>query len=209
MPNLQTGSITTGPQGQDATLTALSPLIVVKVGNNPVGAIQSITITEERQITMVDEVGTDGHIDSAPSRSTNISIDCTRIRFDRMRITEAFSRDYLHIHSQRIPFDIEIYDNWQGNGNNAIITTIKNVWIGRLNVRYQAENFIIADEMSGQAETIYSTLNGKAVLASGHGGIGGMQLDVDSIELDADQGNRLGSLDAPDLIDAYFGGSVP
>src|SRR5690606_7889342 len=125
----QTGSILEGSNGANRTGTALSTHVVIRVGMNPVGAIQNITIQERRSVNPVDEVGTDGHIDSAPVKSTDITGSCKRIRYDRLRIAEAFSRGFLHVKSQRIPFDIDIYDKWNGDNENMIVTTIKNVWI--------------------------------------------------------------------------------
>jgi hypothetical protein len=198
----QTGSVIEGPNGQDRTGTSLSTMIVIRVGNNPVGAIQNIRITEERTITMVDEVGTDGHIDSAPTRSSNFSFECRRVRYDRMRITEAFSRDFLHVHSQRIPFDIDIYDEWNGDGSNAIVTTMKNIWISNLNYDYQVDNWIVFDSMSGMAETMFSTLNGG--LAATGGVRGSAILQDNPTEQQSDVGQRRGTMDVPGLISDYF-----
>ena len=198
---LQTGSVIEN-NGRDATFTGISTNIVIKVGAYAVGAIQSISITEQRNITMVDEVGTDGHIDSVPTKSTDISGSCRRIRFDRLRISEAFGRDFLHVKSQRIPFDIDIYDNWNGNGNNAIITTIKNVWIEQIQYEYAAENWIIADNMNWKAETIYSTLNGGPAATGGV--IGSQILQLNATEQSADIGSLRGSLAVPGLITDFF-----
>jgi hypothetical protein len=198
----QTGSIIQGPQGQDATFTGLSTNIVIKVGGTAVGAIQSISVREQRNILMIDEVGTDGHIDSTPSKSTDISGECRRTRFDRLRVAEAFSRDFLHVHAQRIPFDIDIYDNWNGDGSNAIITTIRNVWIQSISYQYQSENFVIIDDMAFVAETIYSTLNGSNAATGGL--LGSSILQQNPIELQSDVGARRGSLDAPGLISDFF-----
>lgn len=197
-----TGSIIDDPKsGGNSTRTGISTNIVVKVGNTAVGAIQSIHITEKRTVHMIDEIGTDGHIDSVPIKATDISGTCTRTRFDLLRMTEAFSRDFLHVHAQRIPFDIDIYDNWNGNGSNAIITTIRNVWITNLDYNIQAENWIIIDNMTFEAEAIYSTLNGGNAATSG---ARGFALDRNSIELQADAGLRRGALDAPNLINDFF-----
>ncbi len=76
----QTQSIIENANGSNRTGTALSTHIVIRVGLNPVGAIQNIDIKEDRTVTPIDEVGTDGHIDSAPTKSTNISGTCRRIR---------------------------------------------------------------------------------------------------------------------------------
>jgi len=196
-----TGSIIDGPNGQDSTRTGISTNIVIKVAGNAVGAIQSIQVREQRTIGMIDEVGTDGHIDSVPTKSTDISGECRRTRFDLLRIASAFSRDFLHVDAQRIPFDIDIYDNWNGDGSNSIITTIRNVWIVSISYQYQADNWVIIDEMSFQAEAIYSTLNAGPAST---GGARGLVLQNNPIEVQADTGMRRGALDAPGLISDYF-----
>jgi hypothetical protein len=197
-----TGSILSGPNGTNKTSTGLSTNIIIKVGPNTVGAIQNISYDESRPISMITELGTDGVIDSAPEKSTTISGSCTRIRFDRMRIAEAFGRGFIHVKSQRVPFDIQIIDNWNGDGNGSLITTIKNVWINKLGATYSATEFIITDKMDWNAETIYTTLaNGPA---AGSGGERGMPIAIDSIEQNADSGGRRGSMDVPGLLKAFL-----
>lgn len=199
---LQTGSIVDGPSGHNSTRTGISTNIVIKVGNTAVGAIQSIQVREQRNIQMIDEVGTDGHIDSVPIKSTDISGECRRTRFDRLRVSEAFSRDFLHVHAQRIPFDIDIYDNWNGDGSNAIITTIRNVWIQSISYSYTADNWVIIDDMSFVAEAIYSTINGQNAAQGGERG--SQILQINPIELEADRGARRGALSVPGLIGDFF-----
>lgn len=197
-----TGSTLLGPNGANKTSTGISTNIVIKVGPNTVGAVQELSITENRPIFMVDEVGTDGHIDSVPNKSTDISGNCSRIRFDRMRIAEAFSRGFVHVAAQRVPFDIVIIDNWNGDGNSALITTIKNVWIEQISYAYRISDWVITDQMNWKAETIYTTLaNGNAAI---EGGERNMPLAVDPIEQSTDIGGRRGSLDAPGLLQAFL-----
>lgn len=200
-------------QGHDNTNTGISTNILITVGPNPVGAIQNITINETRQIKMIDEVGTDGHIDSVPNQSTNITGTCSRIRYDRMRISEAFSRSFVHVHSQRVPFNIVIIDAWNGNTLNLadtsqdIITTINNVWISDIHYSYQTNDWVIVDEMSFQAETIYSTLGGGSTPAS-QGGTRNIPLAILSpasdVERAADIGTLRGSLDQPGLLNNFL-----
>jgi hypothetical protein len=196
-----TGSIIEGPNGQDRTGTAISTNIVIQVNNTAVGAIQTLSVREQRTITMIDEVGTDGHIDSVPTKSTDISGECRRIRYDLLRVGPAFSRDFFHVASQRIPFDIVIQDRWNGDGSNAIITTIKNVWIQSIGYAYNADNWLIIDDMSWVAEDIFSTLNGGLAATSGPRGF---TLQQDTIEQATDQGSFRGSLSAPGLINEFF-----
>ncbi len=105
-----TGSILQGTDGENQTRTGVSTNIIIKVSGNAIGAIQDFSITEARSIASIDEVGTDGHVDSVPNKSTDVSGTCQRIRFDNLRIAEAFSRDFIHASAQRIPFDIVIFD---------------------------------------------------------------------------------------------------
>jgi hypothetical protein len=199
VPTLNTQSIISN-NGNDSTNVALSTFIIIQVNGNPVGAIQSLSVDEARTIQMVDEVGTDGHIDSAPTKSTDITGTCTRIRYNLMRITSAFGRDFLHAHSQRIPFDITILDNWNGSGSNSVITVIENVWINKIGYAYQDKDWLITDTMSWQAERIYSTLNNNPASTSGNRGFG---LQVDAIEKLADTG-LTGALNLGGLVTEFF-----
>ncbi len=190
--------------GNNRTATHLSTNIVVKVDGNIIGAIKSLSINESRDIRMISEVGTDGVIDSAPSSSTQISGSCSRTRFARMRVAEAFGRSFIHVHSQRIPFDIEIQDIFHDSDpTNAIITTIKNVWIAGIRYEYQSDDFIIVDNMEWKAERIYSILNnGNVAQAVANGRANPIILNA--FEQEADRGQFTGALDAGGLLNAFL-----
>lgn len=193
----QTQSIIENPNGSNRTGTALSTHIVIRVGLQAVGAIQNMEIREERSVQPIDEVGMDGHIDSAPTKSTNISGTCRRVRYDRLRVAEAFSRGFLHAKSQRIPFNIDIYDKWNGDGTDSVIVTvIKNVWITGIDYSYAADNWVITDNMSWIAEDISSSIQGTGTAATG--GSRGLiqQTDSENIESLADRGFLRGALDS-------------
>lgn len=195
--------------GRNVTRTGVSTNIIIQVDGNPIGAIQSLNINESRSIKMIDEVGTDGHIDSVPSKSTDISGSCKRVRFDNMRVATAFSRGFVHVAAQRIPFDIVILDIFAAdeddadgfNGSDNVITTvIKNVWIKSIKVGYTSDNFVISEDMDWEAEHIYS------YLGQGQPAVPGPEarqipiIDNDAFERAADMGQRRGALDAAGLI---------
>jgi len=204
-PNTRSILKNTGSATINRTGIGLSTMILIKVGTEPVGAVQSLSINETRNVQMIDEVGTDGHIDSAPNQSTQIEGSCERIRFDRLRITEAFSRGFLHVKSQRIPFDIEIIDQFNGaiGSGSEVVTIIENVWIKSISYNIQAGNWIISDTMQWTAETIYSRI-GDGEQPAAQGGERGIPLQYNQYELAADVGKRRGSMDAPGLITAAF-----
>ena len=203
----QTGSQLYNDDGSNRTGTSLSTMIVVLVNNNPVGAIQTLSISERRSVKMIPEIGLDGFVDSAPNQATEISGNCTRVRLDRMRATEAFSRGFIHLASQRIPFDIQIIDRFVGASmDEAIVTMVRNVWLTDVSTDYSASDYVIADKISWKAEQIFSYIQGNGSAAA-TGGTRGMPLQIDSVERSTDIGGRRGSLDAPGLISAVFAAS--
>ena len=199
-----THSTLTRSDGLNKTSTSISTHMIIMVNDKPVGAIKTLSIQESRDVKMIDEVGTDGHIDSVPTRSTNITGSCERIRFDRQRIAEAFGRSFIHVSSQAYPFDIVIMDRQKFDASNHITTVIKNVWIKNISYAYNSDDWIITDKMDWEAEAIYSFINGNKSVAQGGEraevfGYGGEEW----IERKTDTGRegRRGSLDASGLID--------
>jgi len=202
MPTRNTATALNDSEGQNRTGTHLSTNIIIKVDGNTLGAVQSLEITEARGIKMIDEVGTDGHIDSAPNTSTNITGSCNRIRFDKMRIAQAFSRGFVHVHAQRVPFNIEIQDIFHDSDpSNAVITVLENVWIQDIRYSYQTSDYVIAETMSFQAERIYTMLNNTNMV---QGGPNGSTIILNSYEQQADVGAFTGSIDAAGLINAFL-----
>jgi hypothetical protein len=197
------------PLYQNRTGTHLSTNIIILVNNRALAAVKTLAITESRGIQMINEIGTDGHIDSAPNKSTDISGSCQRTRFNRTRIAEAFDRGFIHVAAQRVPFEIVVQDNFQGSDDaSTVITTIRNVWIERIEVTVSAEDFIIVENMNWQAESIDSVLgNGQNVVGSVHNGNGTTNI-INPFEASADRGNFRGALDGAGLINAFANGTL-
>lgn len=198
---LNTGSTVTLPTGKNKTSTALSTNIVVLVNKTPVGAIQSISITENRPGNLIYELGTDGAIDSHPKSSTTYTVNCKRTRFDKLRIAQAFGRGFIHPQSQRYPFDVVIIDRQSDDESNHIITTLKNCWITKVSYSYSSNEWAIAEDMDLQIETLFSTLGAGANPVGDI--IAPRLIDAfkNEIERSTDVGVRRGSLDASGLID--------
>lgn len=197
-----TGSLLEADGGLNRTGTAVSTNIIIEVDGNSVGAIKSMSIREERRIASIDEVGTDGHIDSVPQSSTDITGSCSRTRFDNLRIASAFSRGFIHVAAQRIPFDIVIKDIFAGSDpSTTLVTTIKNVWIRQISVDYKSDDFVIVDSMDWVAETIFTTLGANSNAVPGAAGGRNLQItDINAVERAADRGDRRGALDAAGLL---------
>lgn len=223
-----TGSTIQLNDGVNKTSTSISTNIVIMVNNQAVGAVQSFLINETRPLKNVNEVGTDGIVDITPNQSATFGGTCSRIRFDRMRIAEAFSRGFVHVHSQVYPFDIVILDRQKRDQSLQISTVIKNVWIKSMSYTYNANDWVITDTMGWDAETIFSFLGGgggpgeNSVAIGGERGIkhfGGGQNGEGTIILgngvtnieqlvDTGSGGRRGSMDAAGIIDLADSGSL-
>ena len=200
-----TNSTLTYPGGQNKTSTAISVNILITVrsptGNIPVGAIQTLSVSETRNIKMINEISTDGSIDSTPDSSTVITGSCDRIRFDRLRITEAFGRGFLHVASQAYPFDIVIFDKQKLAQGSQISTVIKNVWIKSLDYSYSSSDWVIMDRMTWQAEKIFSILNNGSSTPAAQGGEIAIPFSNIPVERAADTSIQGGSLSATSILD--------
>jgi hypothetical protein len=191
--------------GTNTTNTAISTNILLAVrtpsGYQPIGAVQSMAISEKRAIKMIDEVGTDGHIDSVPNQSTNITGTCQRVRFQKLRVAESFDRGFLHVAAQVYPFDIVIFDKQKFNPIAQVTTVIKNVWISGIDYTYQVSDWVITDSMTWEAEHIYSTVNGGPAAVGGQDNLykpfgGTNRPNWIETQTDMGSGGRRGSLDA-------------
>ena len=183
------------------TGTHLSTNIFIAVEGRPVAAIKSLQVTEQRTIAKISEVGTDGLIDSAPQSSTTYTVTCQRTRFDGKRVAEGFYRGFVHVAAQRVPFDIEIYDLIQGDGNQTVITTIENCWINNISYTYSADDFVIVDNMNLDAESIKSVRDGGESAISDPS----RAIAINPFEQQADVGEFRGAMDAAGLINAFDG----
>ncbi len=190
------------------TNSGLSTQIIIKVFNSPVGALQELTASQNRPLTRIKEIGTDGNIEIVPSSATDFSLSVRRIVFDQLRLPESFSRGFRFINSQRIPFDIDIIDvsgtepNVSDDDGNKVIMTYKNCWFTRYDTPYSADNYIITETAEIWCETAYAVQLGR------DGSLRPVERQVDSggVEAEVNSGRRLGSMDAAGLLNSLFSG---
>ena len=192
------------------TRTGLSTQVLIYVSGAPVGAIQSFQINQNRQTKSIQEVGTDGIIEIVPSSATTYSITVNRIVFDGLSLPEAMSRSWVNIASQRIPFDIVIFDRFLGTGDDeVVVTTLHNCWFKTIGKQFQATDYVIAENATLECEFISSTRNGAAVAGSqGQHDTRDMtatqQVDQSGAEAAADTGQTRGAMDFPGIIQAAY-----
>ena len=214
----------TGTNQAASTQTGLSTQILIVVDDKPVGAIQSLNVSQQRNTKRVEEIGTDGVIEIVPVGATNVKLSVDRIVFDKKRLTESFQRGFLNIHAQRIPFDIIIYDFQNAKSDTVqsgdpgagaalaptldqmsafdasldaegvIATVYENCWFSSLSTKYGAGDYIISESAEIDVEFVHSFRDGQANLPASKGE---PNFD-DALERLADLGRR-GSLDARGL----------
>jgi len=174
--------------------TALSTQIVVKVGGTTVGAIQSITFPQARDMNVFEEIGTEGIVEVCPKGATKITVTVERLVFDGLRLPEAFARGFVNIQAQRYPFDIQIIDTSNGESNQAaIVTTIHGCWFKSYAPTITANAFIISERAELQAEKMTTSQGGHSAV---YGGRRGIAFDYDTAERNTDKDGRVGRLDS-------------
>lgn len=219
---LNTGTTLDANNGSPRTASTLSTQIIIKVGNNPVGALQRLSVTQNRSLQRIQEIGTDGVIEIVPNSATQYELRVERVVFDLLRLPEAFSRGFRFIAAQRVPFDIEVFDISNANENarlgddpgsdaNVVGMTYKNCWFNSYETPFAADNYVITESANIWCETAFvgSGLGqGENIPASG--GLRGIEAQVDGggVEQEVNSGARIGSLSASGLVNSFFADSA-
>lgn len=165
--------------------SGLSTQIVIKVGSTTVGAIQALTINQNRELCVWEEIGTEGIIEIHPKNATRIEISVQRVVFDELRMLESFGRGYINLQSQRVPFDIHIIDKSvsDGDGNNALSHICHNCWFKQYSTPYNSNNFVVTEGANLVCEYITSMRNAQN---ASYGGSRGITYEYDTIERNTD-----------------------
>jgi len=190
---MATGYPQTGSLLSPTPHAALSTLITVKVKGTAVGAIQELRIDQNREMLVWEEIGTDGVVEIHPKGAAKITFSVTRFIFDQLRLPEAFSRGFLNLQAQRVPFDVEIVDTFAGDVSLAVIHTLKGCWFRRYSTPYRADNFLISETAELTCERIIS-LQGTGNVANG--GARGISFEYDTIERATDFHGRPGKFES-------------
>lgn len=183
----------TGSSLNKKIVTGLSTLITVKVNNNAVGALQTITISQARDVIKHQEIGTDGFVENHPKGAANVTAEASRIVFDGLSVTEAFSRGFFNIQAQRIPFDIQIIDRQSGDGSLAIVHTLHSCWFTKVARPYKSDDFLITESASIDCLRITTSRMGES---AAQGGVRGIEFDFDTMERKTDSRGLPGRFDS-------------
>lgn len=185
--------------------TGLSTQIVILVENEPVGAIQSINITQTRDMNPIHEIGFDGTLEIVPNRPTAYTAQITRVVFDRLRLPEAFKRGFVNIKSQLIPFDIEIVDRTGGevNSGTEVVHKLVNCWFNNYNPTYGLD-FTISESAGITFADIQTFYGNGSPLSSTTRGLRGITPQTLPREGQTDMGQYRGTMDVANLVAQTF-----
>jgi hypothetical protein len=161
----------------------------VKVNNTTVGAIQTLTITEAREMLIQEEIGTSGIVEVVPKGATKVSLRIERVVFDQLSLPEALARGFVHIQAQRMPFDIHIINTSASTEETAVITVCSGCWLKSKTTPYTVNSFLIIEAADIQCERITTSQRG---ISAVFGGVRGIGFDYDTIERATDSTGRIG-----------------
>lgn len=194
------------------TNSGLSTQIIVKVNNNPIGALQNLTVNQNRPLKRINEIGTDGNIEIVPQSSPTYDLSVNRIVFDQLRLPEAFSRAFRFIGAQRVPFDIDIFDMQanqagQSEGAGLIVMTFTNCWFNTYTTPYTVDDYTIIETATIWAET--ASVKGVESSFQRPETLRDIVTQTDSVGIESatNTGRRRGSLDAGGILNSLFSGS--
>jgi hypothetical protein len=175
---------------QNRINSSLSTQISIKVGSTTVGAIQKLSITQNRDLWRHEEIGTEGVVEIHPKGAAKIEIIVDRIVFDGMRLPEAFARGFVNLQSQRVPFDIHIIDKSEmKSSGDALVHVLNNCWFRQYIPQFRSDSFIISESAQIWCEYITTTQNG---ISAVYGGLRGISYEYDTIERATDSRGQIG-----------------
>lgn len=170
--------------------SGLSTQITIKVDSTTVGAIQRLSITQNRDLHRWEEIGTEGVVEIHPKGAAKIDIAVDRIVFDGMRLPEAFARGFINLQSQRVPFDIHIIDRTEIKyTGDAVVHVFNNCWFRQYNPQFRADNFIVSEAAQIWCEYVTTTRNS---ISAVFGGYRGIRYEHDTIERATDTKGIIG-----------------
>ena len=175
---------------QNRINSGLSTQITIKVDGTTVGAIQKLSIIQNRDLWRHEEIGTEGVVEIHPKGAAKIEISVDRVVFDGMRLPEAFARGFINLQSQRVPFDINIIDRSEmKNNNDAIVHVFNNCWFRQYSPQFRSDHFIVSESAQIWCEFVTTTQNGVSAV---YGGLRGIAYEYDTIERATDSRGQIG-----------------
>ena len=168
----------------------------------PVGAIQSLSVTEQNNLKRIGETRNPRTFEIIPQGQDVITLSLRRIVFDGLRLTHALGCGFTHIRSQRWPFDIIVFDRQHGDTNTPAIgiqmTFYRRCWFSNYMVDYRSDQYLITENATLECEYVQELYAVSSVYNER-----GLKLRIDKgkIEYSYDEGLQLGALPSSQTIE--------
>ena len=159
----------------------------------PVGAIQSLSVTENNTLKRIGETRNPRTFEIIPQGQDMITLSIRRIVFDGLRLTHALGCGYTHIRSQRWPFDIVVFDRQHSDDSSVGVqmTFYRRCWFSNYTVDYRSDQYLITENATLECEYV----NELYPVSSNYNERGlKLRIDKGRIEYSYDEAVQLGAL---------------
>lgn len=153
-----TGTRTKPNSSHENGLLQTSTNIKLKMNGEVVGMVQSIAVSESRNINKLQAVGFEGVVQAVPSNTNGGQLTISRIAlYDRKmaNITGLHNNDvgvFVTLRQQRVPFEITAETPTGANGSVIYndITTYYDCWVSSYSKSYTVQQITVAENLTVQ-----------------------------------------------------------
>lgn len=152
-----TGTRTNPNSPSQNGLLQASTNIKLKMNGETLGMVQSLAVSESRNINKLQAVGFEGVVQAVPSNTNGGQLTVSRIAlYDRKmaNITGLHDNDlgvFVTLRQQRVPFEIAVETPIGNNGDVAYdITTYYDCWISSYSKSYTVQQITVAENLTVQ-----------------------------------------------------------
>lgn len=140
-------------------LLQASTNIKIKMNGEVVGMVQSLAVSESRNINKLQAVGFEGVVQAVPSNTNGGQLTVSRIAlYDRkmVNVTGIHNNDigvFVTLRQQRVPFEISVETPTgvaSGNTQYNDVTTYYDCWISSYSKSYTVQQITVAENLTIQ-----------------------------------------------------------
>lgn len=110
--------------------------IIVLFDNTPIGAMRAFTLTKKYGTSE------DGY------QWENVKLEGSRMRLDRLKVADVFSRSFINVAAQKYPVQIVVMEDDQE------VQKIHNAWFSSIGYSYTSGDWIILESFMIEAEKV-------------------------------------------------------
>ena len=160
----KTGTNLNPDSGYKNGLLQASTNIKIKMNGETVGMVQSLSVSENRNINKLQAVGFEGIVQAVPSNTNGGQLTVSRIAlYDRKmaNITGIHDNDlgvFVTLRQQRVPFEISVETPTSTNGGVVKyedVSTYYDCWISSYNKSFTVQQITVAENLTIQYADLF------------------------------------------------------